>query len=204
LDLLGLGVSIPAVVVLLGGGGDGVVVAHLQRKQRPKVLGVAHLVQGVVDELLEGRELCHGLVAAAAAASVLAEIERLVVDLLGVGSHGRALAESRLSTSGKHLLRHLIAVLLEVHDRLRNLDVDRLHHHLDVEWTQQTVSDLAECICKSTFISNQHHFTDFIPNWEFSEQELFQISHQKSVFSMIMESNYLLLNFCCNNLYSLT
>jgi len=55
--------------------------------------------------------------------------------------------EHRPAAAAEHPLRHVLAVFLEVHDRLGDLQVDRTHKHLDIERSEQPIGDLVYGLC---------------------------------------------------------
>lgn len=108
----------------------------------PELLGVAHSLAYLFDQLVHEGDAILGAIVRQ---RLLVKVQRLQLQLAIVSAP--ALAQNRPATAGEHPLRHILAVLLEIHDRLGDLQVDGSHQHLDVERPDQPVGDLIHGIC---------------------------------------------------------
>lgn len=131
-------VHVRAVPALLRVGGldhQTTVVAHSIRQEEPKLLGIAHSLAYLLHQLVHVRG---GL--GVARHRLLVEVQRLQMQLAVVPAP--AFAQHRPTAAGEHPVRHVVAVLLEIHDRLGDLQVDGAHQHLDVKRPDQPIGDL--------------------------------------------------------------
>lgn len=48
---------------------------------------------------------------------------------------------------GIYLLRNLVAVLLEIHNGVRDFDIDRIDNQFDVERSQKSIGHFHQSIC---------------------------------------------------------
>lgn len=128
-------VDVSAVPAFLGVARrhDEAVVANLVRQINPKLPRISYSLPRLFHQFVEngsGRD-------AIVRQRVLIEIQRFqfqfpIVPTSAPAQHGP-------TTACEHPLRDVVTVLLKVHDRLRDFQVERPYQHLDVERTQQPV-----------------------------------------------------------------
>lgn len=112
---------------------DEAVVANLVRQINPKLPRISDSLPRLFHQFVENSRSRDAIVRQ----RVLVEIQRFEFQLPIVPTstppqHGP-------TTAGEHSLGDVVTVLLEVHDRLRDFQVERSYQHLDVERTQQPV-----------------------------------------------------------------
>lgn len=75
------------------------------------------------------------------------ERDLVLCDLLGAPGGAFPPPQRRDAATAEELLRNLGPALLEVHHSVRDLNVDGLDHHLDVERAQQAVAHFVQSVC---------------------------------------------------------
>lgn len=107
----------------------------------PELSEIAHSLAYFLHQLVQSR----GVRAPILRQCLLIEIQGLQLQLVIVPASTST--QHRPAATGEHALRHILAALLEVHNRFGNFQINRTHQHLDIERPQQPIGDLVHSLC---------------------------------------------------------
>lgn len=122
---------------------DETLVAELIRQVDPELSRVSDPLSDLLYQLVEHRR-CRGSILTR---RFLIEVRRLQIRFSVIAASSSS-AEYRTSAAREHSLGNVVTVLLEVHYRLGDFQINRPHEHLYVERTEQSLGNPADCLCK--------------------------------------------------------